>query len=139
LSVSTRRAIVLDDDGSVRRLLTRIIGAAGYTVLPYSSPTETTVFAHPENCPCATGHPERFMESPTCADLIVTDIGMPGIGGIEYVRAVRKVGCGVRHIAVLSGKCDRALERQAEELGFKLFQKPYGMVELRAWLQSLEY
>jgi len=137
MSIGQKRAIVLDDDGSVLRLLTRIVEGCGYSVLTYSSPGEATVFSDPERCPCATGHSELFAESSVCGDLIITDIDMPGINGIEYVRKIRGVGCGVRHVAVLSGKWDQRLKREAEELGCRIFEKPSGMSELRAWVRSL--
>jgi len=57
---------------------------------------------------------------------------MPGIAGIECVRTLREVGCKARHVAVMSGKWDEALKRVAEELGCRVFEKPYGMKELRA-------
>jgi len=138
LGMRTKRAIVLDDDSGVRGLVARVVSRAGYAVVAYSSPKETTIFSDPGSCPCAAGRPELFGESPTCAELIVTDIGMPGISGIDYIRAIREAGCGVRHVAVLSGRWDKTLDRRAEELGFRMFQKPHGLKELAAWVQSLD-
>lgn len=134
-----KRAIILEDEGSIRYILGRLISSCGYSVTSYSSPAEEAIFSNPEQCPMASGRGELFDESPSCAELIITDVDMPFTSGIEFVRKIRGVGCRVRHVAVVSGKWSKELMLEAEALGCKTFVKPFGIGELRAWVSSLEY
>ncbi len=139
MSCSHRRAIILDDESGIRSLMGKVLSRCGYTVVPYSSPTEATIFDHPENCPLATGHAELFDESPTCAELIITDLDMPCINGIEYIRKIRKVGCRVRYVAMMSGNWSESDIAEAEALGCKVFSKPFNVREMQDWVSSLTY
>ena len=134
-----KRAIILEDDDGIRYLVGRVLSSCGYSVKSYSSPTEETLFSHPEKCPVATGHGELFDESPTCAEVIITDNNMPDVSGIEYVRKIRRAGCRVRHIAMMSGDWREEALLEAKALGCKVFAKPVSNEEMRDWVSSLEY
>jgi len=133
-----KRAIILDDECGIRCLVGFILSSSGYSVTAYSSPAEGAIFSHPDECPMASGHGELFDESPSCAELIITDIDMPFISGIEFVRKIRCVGCQVRHVAIMSGKWTKEMMLEAEALGCKTFIKPFGARELQDWVSSFE-
>ena len=57
-------------------------------------------------------------------DVLVTDIRLAGISGLELVRKIRKRYPGVR-VIVITGMQDMSLEKQAKELGIDaFFRKP---------------
>ncbi len=134
-----KRAIILDDDDSIRYIVGRLLSSCGYSVTSYSSPAEEAIFGHPDECPMASGHGELFDERHACAELIITDINMPFISGIEFVRKIRGFGCRVSHVAMMSGEWSNQLILEADALGCKVFVKPLGIRELRDWVSSLEY
>ena len=136
---SNKRAIILDDQRGIRLPLEILLSRSGYNVVPYGSPTEATIFNQPHNCPLASGHEEQFDTSPVCADLIITDVDMPGISGMEYVRTIRQAGCRVRYIAMMSGNWKTKDLLEAEALGCKCFTKPFRLQEMKEWLSTLDY
>jgi len=138
MNISPKRAFILDDDRGIRKLINELLHRCGYTVMSYSSPIEATIFRHPENCPMATDHEELFSESQTCAELIITDINMPVISGIEYIRKIRQIGCRVRYIAIISSDWNEAKILEAEAVGCKVFIKPLDIGEMIKWIRSLE-
>ena len=139
MSILHKRAIILDDEVRIRSMLEALVSSCGYTVTAYASPTEATIFKHPDICPAAAGHLELFDESPTCAELIIKDINMPTISGVEYVRKIRQAGCGVRHIAMMSGDWTEDALLEADALGCAVFTKPFDLKEMREWVSALEY
>ena len=139
MSNNNKRAIVLDDEIPIRELIGATLSLCGYTVQLYSSPAEATIFDHPESCSLLAGCAELFENSPTCAELIVTDVRMPFISGIEYVSKLRQVGCKVRYIAIMSGSWSEKERGEAEAMGCKLFLKPLSIAEFQGWVLSLGY
>ena len=133
-----RRAILLDDEPLIRALLENILKSCGYSVKSYSAPTEEAIFNNPDICPAISGRGELFNESPSCAELIISDVKMPVINGIEYIKKIRQAGCRVKHIAMMSGAWNQQKILEAEALGCKIFHKPFTVAEMREWVLSLD-
>jgi two-component system response regulator (stage 0 sporulation protein F) len=76
------RILVIDDERMVRILLREVLERAGHEVL--------------EATDGAMGL-EIFEGEPT--DLIITDIRMPGMGGLEFISALRSHRCCRRRSA----------------------------------------
>lgn len=90
--------LVVEDHASVRRLLARVLEDAGYQV-----------------CEAATGREglQRFMVSPI--DLVLTDLEMPELNGLDVIRELTRLCVDVKIIA-MSGISPEALQ-QAKRLG----------------------
>jgi CheY-like chemotaxis protein len=75
-AVPERRFTILlaEDEESLLHLLTLLLGRAGYRVLPASDGSEAI---------------KLFRQSPNLVDLLITDIDMPGISGVELANIVR--------------------------------------------------
>ncbi|MBX6323495.1 MAG: response regulator [Rhodospirillaceae bacterium] len=80
------RVLVIDDDDLVRRTITKILGLAGYSVIPASNGVEGLAMLR------------RWP-----IDLVLTDIIMPEKEGLEIIIEVRKRMPGLPIIAISGG------------------------------------
>jgi two-component system, OmpR family, KDP operon response regulator KdpE len=112
--------LVVDDEPAIRRVLHNSLSAVGYSVEEAAS-GEGALGA---------------MERRRC-DVVLLDINMPGIGGIETCRRIRKSapGSGIIMISVRDGEDDKvlALESGADDY----ITKPFRFRELLARLRAV--
>jgi CheY-like chemotaxis protein len=102
-----RTIYILEDDGSMRELLTHYIRKQGYQTDSFASPFEAI--------------PKILSGS---GDLVISDIHMPGMTGIEMARVVREQDVCVP-IIFLSGECSDEIREQAAALSVRyLLKKP---------------
>ncbi len=80
------------------------------------------------DCQCPTGY--------ICGDIIITDINMPNITGLDFIENQIKHGCKVRNFGVMSGSWSDSEVRHAKEFGCTIFKKPFGIDELNNWLDQ---
>ena len=112
------RVLVVDDDPSLLRALTVSLGARGYDIAAAKSGEEgLDKVAH--------WHP----------DVVLLDLGLPGIDGVEVIRSVR--GWSEVPIIVLSARHQSVSKVEALDLGADDYvTKPFGMDELLARLRA---
>ena len=126
------RAIVFDDDESVRSVLTRYLRARGYEVLAEACPAGL----------CATdGEGQDFCRGETpCCDVLITDIDMPGADGVALLEHQARKGCRVdaRNKAVMSGLVDDHNRQRVQQLGCSVFELPDALAQLAEWLAGCE-
>jgi two-component system, OmpR family, KDP operon response regulator KdpE len=112
--------LVVDDEPAIRRVLHNSLSAVGYSVEEAAS-GEGALGA---------------MERRRC-EVVLLDINMPGIGGIEACRRIRKIapGSGIIMISVRDGEDDKvlALESGADDF----ITKPFRFRELLARLRAV--
>src|SRR5713101_6377779 len=111
------RIILIDDEGAVRRTARLVLERAGHHVLEASD-----------------GEAGLKLLAQSGADLVITDIFMPGQDGIVTVRRIRKEFPGVRVIAVSGGDATGRIDlrKDAELLGAaRTLRKPFAPAELR--------
>jgi two-component system chemotaxis response regulator CheY len=87
------RALVVDDADAIRRVVRRALEGAGWDVDEASDGAEAL---------------QRFRAHP--ADVVLTDIYMEGIDGIQFTRALTKEFAGVPVIAMSGGAVQGAAE-----------------------------
>ncbi|MBM3262441.1 MAG: response regulator [candidate division Zixibacteria bacterium] len=108
--------LVADDQEQIRLMLKSLFEQFGYEVL------------------LAINEPEalaRYHSQP--ADLVITDIMMPDMEGIETIRELRKINPGVRIIAMSGGGTIRANEylRMASMFGARrVIEKPFDLRDM---------
>ncbi len=106
---------LLDDEQAVVSALTRMLQASGFAVRPFTSAAEFLA-AHE-------------VETPGC---LVTDVRMPGMSGLELLRALRARGID-RATVFITGQGDIPTTVQAMKAGAVTFlSKPVQRAELVA-------
>jgi two-component system KDP operon response regulator KdpE len=112
------RVLVVDDEPQIRRALATNLKARDYEVELAASGEEALVLA-------ADTHP----------DVVILDIGLPGIDGVEVVRGLR--GWTTVPIIMLSVREDEPDKVAALDAGADDYvTKPFGMNELLARLRA---
>lgn len=69
------RALVFEDNDQLRSLISTILEMRGYEVFTFSEPGSCPLYLK-DKCPCPLKH--------TCADIIITDINMPSVTGLDF-------------------------------------------------------
>ncbi len=112
-----RRALVVEDDASIRELLHLHLGLAGFAVEELDN-----------------GRDALDVARATAFDLLVLDVMLPGLDGISLCRAVRTAGANTNTpILVLTARDSEAdivvgLDSGADDY----LTKPFGVRELQA-------
>lgn len=123
------RALVFEDDSMFRDTLRHLLHSRGYEVLTYPEPGFCPL-RNTDVCACP---PDQY-----CADIILSDIDMPNMNGIEFVAGQIKKGCRVKNIGLMSGGWSDANLKKAKKLGCRTFFKPFDLEELIRWLKQCE-
>lgn len=112
------KVMVVDDQPSIRRLLKEILSDEGYEVITAANGLEAL---------------ERAAEDP---QLILMDMKMPGMGGIDALRELSEMGLSSRVIMMTAyGELD--LVEQAAALGaYAHLAKPFDILKLCAMVNA---
>jgi len=114
------RILVAEDDPEMRRLLVWNLRKTGFETVECSDGWE--LLDHLGN-PVLSGEPDDF-------DLIVSDIRMPGVSGIEVLEGIYETEWFVPMILITAFGSEE-VHRQAEELGAAgIFDKPFDLDKL---------
>ncbi len=115
------RVLVVDDEPAIRRFLRAGLSSQGYVVSELEE-----------------GLPAVDVARRKGADLIVLDLGLPDIDGIEVIGRIRAAGSAVP-IIVLSSRNDEAAKVDALDLGADDYvTKPFGIDELLARIRAAQ-
>jgi FixJ family two-component response regulator len=112
--VATRLIAVVDDDYRVLESLDDLLQASGYRTVLHTSA-------------------EALLESATLAsvDALISDIGLPGMSGIELLRTVRQSLALPLPAILITGRGEPYLEQHARALGvLRFLTKPFDTKEL---------
>jgi two-component system KDP operon response regulator KdpE len=113
------RVLVVDDEPQIRRALSLNLGARGYEIFEAATGEQALTLA-------ASEHP----------DIVLLDLGLPGMDGIMVIEAIR--GWSRVPIIVLTVRDDERSKVQALDAGADDYvTKPFGMAELLARLRAV--
>jgi two-component system KDP operon response regulator KdpE len=116
---SPLKVLVVDDEPAIRRFLRTSLSAQKYEVHEAADGQEALSFL-PDNP----------------VDIVVLDLGLPGLDGFEIIRRLREKGSDVP-IVVLSSRTDEAGKVHALDLGADDYvTKPFGVDELLARIRA---
>jgi len=118
MSAAPPRVLVIDDEPPIRKLLRMGLSAEGYQVI---------------EAPSGKAALEQIPQKP---DLIILDLGLPDMQGLDLLRTMRERNEGVP-IVVLSSRADETAKVQALDFGADDYvTKPFGMNELLARIRA---
>jgi len=118
MSAAPLKVLVVDDEPPIRKLLRMGLSTQGYEIL---------------DAPNGRVALELVAQKP---DLIILDLGLPDIDGLELLRQMRQKNEGVP-IVVLSSRGEEAAKVAALDLGADDYvTKPFGMDELLARIRA---
>lgn len=123
------RVILLEDNDNLRTVLKMLLTGRGYEVFSFSKPTV---------CPLQIQPACRCKRHQSCTDVILTDLDMPEMDGIRFIKNLKKKNCKCRHVAVMSGDLNSETLYQAVKLGCSAFEKPFDKETLFSWLDNIE-
>jgi len=115
------RILVADDDAEMRALIVDALRADGYEVHGAASGAELLDQLSPVFLDAAEAH----------FDLVISDIRMPLLTGLEMLAGLRDVACPME-VILITAFADEDARREAERLGaLALFDKPFQLSSLR--------
>jgi two-component system KDP operon response regulator KdpE len=118
MTAAPLKVLVVDDEPPIRRLLRMGLGTQGYQTI---------------DAPNAKAALDLLGETP---DLVILDLGLPDMQGLELLRQIRKQREDLP-IVVLSSRGDEAAKVEALDLGADDYvTKPFGMDELLARMRA---
>ena len=107
--------LIVDDDTDARTTLARVLEKEGYSVTGAASAEEAL---------------NRFDHSPF--DLVLTDMRMEGMGGIELLRALKTRRSDVPVIIMTAFASIDTAVQAIDERAYDYLRKPYQLAEIRA-------
>jgi DNA-binding NtrC family response regulator len=113
--MNVKRILFVDDEQAITRLVTSLFKRAGH---------QASIFNNPQSAW------ETFQKDPQAFDILVTDLTMPSMSGIELIRQIRTLN---PHLPALltSGYADEVSTDTLSELKISLvLQKPFQLHEL---------
>jgi CheY-like chemotaxis protein len=122
------KALVLDDDPVMLALLQKHLEARGYQVMAYSNPAICPQFTA-RACPCTPSKP--------CPDIMIADLVMSTVNGIQFYEELKRKACRCKNIALISGLWTESSLKWAAEAGVKVLNKPIGPDQLNGWLTEV--
>jgi len=117
---SGKRVLVVDDEKIVQLSCIRTLSPRGYTVEAVDDGFDALVLLKEQSF-----------------DIIITDLKMPNMDGIEFIDMLRRTAPGAR-ILLVTGYATDDMREQAEEMGARYLAKPFKPDELCEAISELE-
>lgn len=122
------KVVLIDDNLKFLSSLTKVLQRKGYSVETYESALKSPFMDGKGCCPCP-------VDDPRCPDVIVVDIDMPGMNGVEFLDVLHRRECRCKHFALMTGyHMKESHLARITKLGGQLFQKPFTMTNVADWL-----
>ena len=113
------KILIIEDEANIRRFITVLLEANGYQVLN-----------------AKTAEIGLLMFSSHVPDLIILDLGLPDIDGMEFLQNIRK--SSITPVMVLSARTEESDKVNALDMGANDYvTKPFGSAELLARIRNI--
>ena len=122
------RAFIFDPDRAYRYRIWEVLDIRGYEV-----------FTSPVSGLCVKDlHPHDICDKKYgCADIIFSDLKIPGDFAVKTVEQQINRGCKCKHFALLNGDWTREDIENAKQFNCVVFEKPFTK-KLLDWLDAIE-
>ena len=121
------RILIFDDDQNILKFLEHLFRDRGCDVIPYE---------YPELCPLQKSHDCPCRENELCADIMITDVDMFRISGLDFIENLMEKGCTISNIGIMSGLWSPDKRNRAQSLGCAVFDKPFNLPALLEWVDK---
>ncbi|MBT2570890.1 response regulator [Planococcus sp. ISL-110] len=112
--------LIVDDQPGIRLLLKEVFSKEGYRAISAGSGKEAL---------------ERVQEA--CPDLVLLDMKIPGMDGIEILKRLKKSNAGV-HVIMMTAYGELDLIKESMNWGAaRYFTKPFDVFEVRDAVKQL--
>jgi CheY-like chemotaxis protein len=120
--LATETVLVVEDEGALLRIATRVLQAAGYSVLAATSGADALRECQRHSAPI---------------HLVVSDIVMPGMSGVAFAERMKSVHPETK-VLYMSGYTDDALSHQGvTDPQVQLLSKPFTPEQLRRKVREI--
>ncbi|MEW5806364.1 MAG: response regulator [Acidobacteriota bacterium] len=118
----TEKLLIVEDEEALRQLLKETFMVLGYEILQATDGFEAI---------------ELFREKADLIDLVILDIGLPGMAGDIVAMKLKSIRPHAR-IVIASGYLEFPRKAELLELGVKEFiQKPYSIMEIASTVRRI--
>ena len=121
--------MIFEDDPIILKLFKGLFVFKGLDVVSYSEPTKCPLFKDSQ-CECQKDSP--------CADVIIADMEMRNMTGLELFDLQRKRGCKAPdgNKLLLGENLTSEQEAAIQNLGCKFITKPFNKYEIVKWMEA---
>ncbi|MET0660360.1 MAG: PAS domain-containing protein [Steroidobacteraceae bacterium] len=121
LAQNGETVVIVEDEAAVRMLVVDVLEEMGYRFI--------------EAADSAAAVP--ILESEQSVDLLITDVGLPGMSGRELAQLARKQRPELK-VLFITGYADDAIERQWQPApGMELMRKPFALEQLARKIREM--
>jgi PAS domain S-box-containing protein len=112
--------LVVEDDPAVRLLVVDVMGMLGYRVLEAAEANAAV----------------KILQSDERIDLLVSDVGLPGMNGRQLADIAREHRCGLP-VLFMTGYAEQAISSGFLDTGMDMISKPFAIDQLAARVRSM--
>ena len=121
------KAVLVDEEDLVRRFMGSVLECFGVDVHVFVDPTE---------CLQHWRRHSGDVQNRSWADIVVTDVRMPRMSGLDFAKELISGGFEPERIAVMSGSWTDQDVKRLRALGCARFAKPIDLSEFKEWLNG---
>ena len=121
------RIILFEDDKNIRTMLKLLFEKHECEILTFEDPSLSQIYQS-NDCQCNANE--------VCADIMITDIDMPHVSGLDFIEGEVEKGCKIKNFAIISGFMTNKNIKYAENLGVTIFYKPTFFFEISEWIDK---
>ena len=123
------RILIFEDNTFIRCALGDLLSDLGHEVLTFQDPIASPLYEK-SYCDCPSGN--------ACADIIISDINMPFISGLVFMKRQIQKGCRVKYWGLMSGDWTDSGLQCALDFECQIFHKPFNIQEMIQWIDNCE-
>ena len=121
---------VIDDELVLCNALEKVFQILNCEVRTFQSPTTACNVSQKIGCNC--------INESACTDVLITDMKMPDINGLELLKLQRDCGCKAldSNKALMSALATPQQQAEVKSLGCRFIQKPFKLPEIEQWINE---